>query len=76
MHKLVVVLWPSFITAGMATIVFFTMFDPLDLVNDWGGRPAGDTRLQVYSIGFFLFWLLTALSCLLTCYFQKPLPSR
>jgi hypothetical protein len=28
--------------------------------------------MGVYSIGFFLFWLLTATTCGLTCYFQKP----
>ena len=29
-------------------------------------------RLEAYSIGFFLFWLLTSTSCALTCYFRKP----
>lgn len=72
MQQLIKVLWPSFVTAGVATAVFFTLFDPLDLVRDWSGASPGEVRLQAYSMGFFLFWLLTSLSCLLTSYFQKP----
>ena len=32
----------------------------------------GISLMGAYTIGFFLFWLLTASSCLLTCYFQRP----
>lgn len=72
MRHLIAVLWPSFLTAGVATIVFFTLFDPLEFLNDSGVASPGDVRLEAYSIGFFLFWLLTALSCLLTTFFQRP----
>ena len=30
------------------------------------------SRLGGYTIGFFLFWLLTSSTCVLTCYFQRP----
>lgn len=64
------VLWPSFIMAGIATVVFFAVFDPYDLVAPtWFPNLS---RLGAYTIGFFLFWMLTATSCLLTCYFQRP----
>ena len=69
-QKVVAVLWPSFLTAGVATILFFTAFDPLDLGMILGLDTLG--RLEAYSIGFFIFWLLTSSSCALTCYFQKP----
>ena len=69
-QKIVSVLWPSFLTAGVATILFFTAFDPVDL-GVLLGVEALD-RLEAYSIGFFLFWLLTSTSCALTCYFRKP----
>ncbi len=72
MQQLIKVLWPSFLTAVVATAVFFTLFDPLDLVQDSSGTSPSEARLQAYSMGFFLFWLLTSLSCLLTSYFQKP----
>jgi hypothetical protein len=74
MQLAIAVLWPSFLTAGVATILFFAAFDPLDLIGS-AGAAVGDLRLGVYTVGFFLFWLLTAASSLLTCYFQRP-PGR
>jgi len=69
-QRVIAVLWPSFLTAGVATILFFTAFDPSALLID---TPFADaSRLGAYTVGFFLFWLLTASSCILTCYFQRP----
>lgn len=69
-QKIIAVLWPSFLMAGLATVLFFTAFDPeLILAHT---MFADVPRLGAYTIGFFLFWLLTASSCLLTCYFQRP----
>jgi hypothetical protein len=70
-QQIVSVMWPSFITASAATIVFFALFDPTDL-----GRLAGFpelTRIGGYTIGFFGFWLLTSVSCAMTCYFRRPM---
>lgn len=68
------VLWPSFLTASLATVIFFTVFDPVELalLTD----APGITRLAGYTLGFFAFWLLTSISCALTCYFRKPCPPR
>jgi len=69
-QRIIAVLWPSFLTAGAATILFFTAFDPQNFLVD---TPYADfSRIGSYTVGFFLFWLLTASSCLLTCYFQRP----
>ena len=69
-QAIISILWPSFIVAGVATILFFTAFDPQELMAISG---YGDiSRLGGYSIGFFLFWILTSTSCALTCYFRKP----
>ena len=69
-QRIIAVLWPSFLTSGIATGLFFTAFDPIDLMMISG--QAELSRMGAYSIGFFLFWLLTATTCGLTCYFQKP----
>jgi hypothetical protein len=69
-QRVAAVLWPSFIMAGVATTFFFAFLDPLDLLGCQGEPPFG--RHAAYSIGFFLFWLLTAGSSLLTAYFLKP----
>lgn len=68
------VLWPSFLTAGVATIIFFTLFDPVTLSLIAGGPEI--SRIAGYTFGFFCFWLLTATSCALTCYFRRPCPPR
>jgi len=54
------VLWPSFLTAALADGAFFSLFDPDSL--------GGLAPLAAYTIGFFCFWSLSALGCLLTCY--------
>lgn len=69
-QKIIAVLWPSFLTSGVATILFFTAFDPTILSLSGGFGEI--SRLGGYSIGFFLFWLLTSVTCALTCYFQRP----
>jgi hypothetical protein len=68
-QRIVSVLWPSFLTACAATIVFFVLFDPEQL-----GLLLGFdlTRLAGYTGGFFAFWLLTSISSALTCYFRRP----
>lgn len=69
-QKIVAVLWPSFLTAGVATILFFAYFDPQLLMQVSGYGEI--TRMAGYTIGFFLFWLLTSITCVMTCYFQRP----
>ncbi len=70
LQPVVAVLWPSFLVAGMATVVFFTVFDPQTLGHCLS--PWDISRVGAYSVGFFLFWLLTLSSSLLTLYFQRP----
>ena len=69
-QKVVAVLWPSFLAAGVATILFFAYFDPQLLMQVSGYGHV--SRIGGYTIGFFLFWLLTSTTCVLTCYFQRP----
>ena len=69
-QRLAAVLWPSFIASGIATIIFFTLFDPLEITNCVGGPDI--SRMGYYSVGFFMFWVLTASTCAFTCYFLRP----
>ena len=66
---LIWILWPSFIVAGIAEGIFFTLFDPTDLTLF--DVPIQASRTAVYSIGFFAFWALAAASSALTCFFQR-----
>jgi len=69
-QRIIAVFWPSFLTAGLATVLFFTAFDPQEimLVSGYGNV----SRIGGYTVGFFLLWILTASACGLTCYFQRP----
>lgn len=69
-QRVVAILWPSFLTSSLATILFFTAFDPRYLLE--GTVLAGLSRTGAYTVGFFSFWGLTTLTSALTCYFQKP----
>ncbi|MCP4766258.1 MAG: hypothetical protein GY875_08290 [Gammaproteobacteria bacterium] len=61
------VLWPSFLTAIVASGVFFSAFNPLDLVPF--NLDIDISPLAAYSIGFFIFWMLAIVSSLGTLYF-------
>lgn len=63
------ILWPSFIVAGIAEGIFFTVFDPVDLYA-FGG-PLEWSRTAIYSTGFFAFWAICATSSALTCFLQR-----
>lgn len=68
-RRLIWILWPSFIVAGVAEVLFFTVFDPMELPIPWKG--ASLSRLDVYSVGFLLFWILAAASSAFTCFLQR-----
>lgn len=69
MQRVIWVLWPSFIVAGIAEAVFFTLIDPDDLRVFDHAQEYG--RMAVYSVGFFGFWVFAAASSALTCFFQR-----
>lgn len=71
LHRLGAVLWPSFLTAGVATVAFFANVDPEGLrlasFPDWEiGREVG------YTVGFFMFWAVTAASSFITLVLTEP----
>ena len=63
------ILWPSFIVGGIAEGVFFTLIDPQELYLF--GEPVHWSRTAVYSVGFFLFWIVAAASSAFTCFLQR-----
>jgi len=66
-QRVIAILWPSFITAGIATVLFTTAFDPDIIFVDYE-----ISRLGSYTVCFFLFWLFGAVTAASTCYFLKP----
>lgn len=65
------VLWPSFFAAGVATMVFFDIVDPVELSEmTWTNTPV--SRELGYTIGFFMFWACTFSSSLFTMFLLSP----
>lgn len=69
-QRVITALWLSFLMAGIATGVFFSAIDPMQL--KYCVEFPEISRTAAYSVGFFLFWLLTASSSLLTVFFIYP----
>lgn len=64
------ILWPSFLAACAGELLFFALVDPDELVLVW--RVISLSRTAIYSIGFFFFWSVAALSSGLTWLLARP----
>ena len=69
MKIMYLILWPSFLVAGIAEIVFFTFIDPRELLLL--GHPIAFSTITTYSLGFFAFWAVCAASSYATRFFQR-----
>src|SRR5512139_2094852 len=63
-----IVTWLSFLVVSVATMICFAFIDPVLVGNDDYPPPAFASRMTGYALGFFFFWLISALSSLLTLY--------
>ena len=63
------VLWPAFLVAAFAELIFFAVVDPSDL--RFFGVPVDLARMPVYTLGFFAFWALCSASGALTVFLQR-----
>lgn len=64
------VLWPSFLVAGLATGVFFSLFDPMDLRVF--GRAISVSAMSAYTLGFLGFWAVAASSAWFALLLARP----
>jgi len=67
------VIWISFLAASVATMLFFALFDPVELlatVDIDVGPQSG------YAIGFFFFWIISAGCSAITAWLVRTAPKR
>jgi hypothetical protein len=69
-QRIMWILWPSFLMAGVLEILVFAMVDPQDL--HWFGHAVQLSREGIYTIAFFTFWLVTTLSSAFTVLLAIP----
>jgi hypothetical protein len=63
-RRLMWVVWPAFLAAGLMEAVVFAMVDPQEL--QWAGQPLSWSREAVYTLAFFIFWCIAVASNSLT----------
>jgi hypothetical protein len=74
-RSIATVLWPSFLAASLATMVFFAFFDPAELSFAMT-TPVEFSRMQGYGIGFLFFWFITSVSSAVSVFLVRtPYPS-
>jgi hypothetical protein len=62
------VLWPSFLAACLASLLFFAAVDPV-LLRDAGPHLfAGLEREAGYALGFVFFWVIAAVASGISVY--------
>ncbi|WP_404302161.1 hypothetical protein [Alicycliphilus denitrificans] len=64
MQRLMWIAWPAFLMAGAMEMVVFAFVDPEAL--QWFDQPVNLSRQGVYTIAFFVFWLIIMASSALT----------
>ena len=70
-RSLMWILWPSFLIAAATSATVFALIDPLDIAI-FGTVQL--SRQQMYAGGFFLFWLMAALSSALSLFMAPSAP--
>ena len=63
-QRMMWIAWPAFLLAGVLEMLVFAFVDPQDM--QWFGQPIELSRQGVYTLSFFVFWMVTAASSALT----------
>src|SRR5262245_20214973 len=69
-----VVAWSSFLAACFETMLFFAYFDPALLSRDDMPPAWLADRPTAYALGFFFFWMCSAVAGALTAYLIESGP--
>jgi len=69
------VVWISFLCAAIGTMVFFAIFDPVDLSGIFDEDLLID-RDAGYAAGFFFFWTLSLVCSAVTAFLVRTAPKR
>ena len=65
------VLWPAFMVAAAAELVFFGLVDPMDL-QVFDSLQADGDRTSAYSLGFLFFWCVGVVATVIHDVLNRP----
>lgn len=64
-QRVMQILWPAFLTAGVLEMLVFAVIDPADL-RWFGGAAIGWSAPAIYTVTFLMFWTAIATAGALT----------
>ncbi len=70
-RRIAVILWPAFLMAAVLELFIFALVDPAQLHGP-NGVPLPFSVQTIYSLGFFVFWSVTAGGCAITAFLLEP----
>jgi len=73
-RRLMTVVWPGFLVACLLELLVFALVDPQDV--RWVGHQITLPREVVYTLAFFVFWVMAMLSSALTALLSTRLSGR
>lgn len=72
-ERVLLILWPAFVMAGVLEMMTFAVVDPSSL-HWFGGEAIEWSRSAVYSVTFFIYWGVIATSGAITMLLESPGP--
>jgi len=70
-QRVLLILWPSFLMAGVLEMLTFAVVDPGSL-RWFGAEPIGWSLSAIYSVTFFIYWSVIATSTAMTLLLESP----
>ncbi len=74
-QAIAIIVWISFLVAAIATMLFFAIFDPVELAALFDENLVTSPEAG-YAIGFFFFWILSAACSATTAWLVRTAPKR
>lgn len=69
-RRLMWIIWPAFLAAGLMEMLVFAVFDPQDML--WLGQSIELSRTAIYTLAFFIFWAVFVVAGYLTVLLSTP----
>ena len=73
LRHVALIMWPSFLAACLLEALVFAVVDPREV--HWFGQMMEPSRQSVYSMAFFLFWMITMACSGLVVWLAKTEPA-
>jgi hypothetical protein len=74
-RRSLVILWPAFLMASVLEMLVFAVVDPAS-VTWFGAGPLGWPVQAVYTVAFFVFWTVIAISSAITQWLEADTEGR